>query len=146
MASFVNRASLSATARDDAFLIANPPQFLNPILHNAGRFQPYQAGHVRAYMSAASLTVVHSSTWRQLTGILSGRWLASLLEARRSLSQRSYIEIIVMSGTNRLRAVDRQIARVVLRQACPFVGHLLEGYGGLYHAEREARFEGEATE
>jgi hypothetical protein len=97
-------------------------------------------------MSAASLTVVHSSTWRQLTGILSGRWLASLLEARRSLSQRSYIEIIVMSGTNRLRAVDRQIARVVLRQACPFVGHLLEGYGGLYHAEREARFEGEATE
>jgi hypothetical protein len=58
----------------------------------------------------------------------------------------AYIEINVMSGTNRLRAVDGQIARMVLRQACPFVGHLLEGYGGLYHAEREARFEGEATE
>jgi hypothetical protein len=56
------------------------------------------------------------------------------------------IEIIVMSGTNRPRAVRRQIARMVLRQARPFVGRLLEGYGGLYHAEREARFEGEATE
>jgi hypothetical protein len=64
----------------------------------------------------------------------------------RVFSESAYIEIIGMSGINRPRVVPGQIVRMVLREASPFVGHLLEGYGGFYHAKREARFEGEASE
>ena len=72
--------------------------------------------------------------------------LATARNFSRVFSESAYIEIIVMSGINRPRAVPRQIARMVLREARPFVGHLLEGYGGLYHAEREANFEAETSE
>ena len=39
----------------DPIMVASLPQFLNSILHSAGRSPPYQARQARAYMTASSL-------------------------------------------------------------------------------------------